>query len=120
MASRVPPRRPPSAASRLAGPQSTNTAAPSPENTAKPMRSAASSLDRVAKTAPARIAQHPSPAVTFYVQKRLALGSIRFGVNTRRPLAAIDDDPSLSTGADGELLLHKREAFFFADNVPVV
>lgn len=69
---------------------------------------------------PARIAQHPSPAVTFYVQKRLALGSIRFGVSVRQPLTGIDDDPSLSTGAAGELLLHKREGFFFADTVPVV
>jgi hypothetical protein len=58
--------------------------------------------------------------VTFYVQKCLALGSIRFGVSVRQPLTGIDDDPSLSTGAAGELLLHKREGFFLADTVPVV
>lgn len=52
----------------------------------------------------------------FYVQKRLALGPIRFGVNGRRPVAAIDDDPSLSTGPRGEFLRRHLQDFFFADN----
>ncbi len=53
--------------------------------------------------------------MSFYVQKRLPLGPIRFGVNGRRPESAIDDDPSLSTGARGEFLRRHLEGFFFAD-----
>jgi hypothetical protein len=55
--------------------------------------------------------------VTFYVQKHLPLGSIRFGVNARRHLSAIDDDPSLSTGPAGELLFRDSAGSYFADNV---
>jgi hypothetical protein len=54
--------------------------------------------------------------VTFYVQKKLALGPIRFGVNPRLALAAIDDDPALSTGGSGEFVRRRGEGFFFADN----
>jgi hypothetical protein len=54
--------------------------------------------------------------VTFYVQKQLALGPIRFGVNPRWALAAIDDDPALSTGGSGEFVRRRGEGFFFADN----
>lgn len=54
--------------------------------------------------------------MSFYVQKRLALGSIRFGVHGRRPVTAIDDDPSLSTGPRGEFLRRHLQDFFFADN----
>ncbi len=54
--------------------------------------------------------------MSFYVQKRLALGPIRFGVQSRRPVTAIDDDPSLSTGTRGEFLRRHLQDFFFADN----
>jgi hypothetical protein len=57
--------------------------------------------------------------VTFFVQKRLALGSIRFGVSVDGASPVIDEDPSLSTGAAGELLLRDRAGFYFADNAPV-
>jgi hypothetical protein len=58
--------------------------------------------------------------VTFYVQKDLPLGGIRFGVNRRRGLGAIDDDPALSTGAAGEFLRNGSGTFFFADASPAV
>ncbi len=57
--------------------------------------------------------------MTFHVQKQLALGSIRFGVRVDGASPGIDDDPALSTGAAGELLLRDRAGFYFADNAPV-
>jgi hypothetical protein len=52
--------------------------------------------------------------VTFYVQKQLATGPIRFGVSPRKPSESIDADTGLSTGAAGEFVRH-RELFFSAD-----
>jgi len=53
--------------------------------------------------------------VTFYIQKSLALGPIRFGVSPRQVLADIDDDPRSSTGASGEFLGRRATGFYFAD-----
>jgi hypothetical protein len=58
--------------------------------------------------------------MTYYVQKTLALGPIRFGVSVRKPLDAIDDDPSLSTGPKGEFVRHRDDGFFFGDSNRVV
>ncbi len=57
--------------------------------------------------------------MTYYVQKKLPLGPIRFGVSTRRVLEAIDNDPALSTGANGEFLHRREDGFFFGDTIPV-
>lgn len=51
--------------------------------------------------------------MTFYVEKKLALGPISFGVSPARLGSAPDDDPSLSTGAGGEFLRRRSEGFFF-------
>jgi hypothetical protein len=51
--------------------------------------------------------------MTFYVEKKLALGSISFGVSPNRDTAAPDDDATLSTGADGEFIRRRSEGFFF-------
>jgi hypothetical protein len=56
--------------------------------------------------------------VTFYVQKSLATGPIRFGISPRRVSESIDDDASLSTGAGGEFVRH-RELFFSADTLRI-
>ncbi|HEX7153793.1 MAG TPA: hypothetical protein VF618_20055 [Thermoanaerobaculia bacterium] len=53
--------------------------------------------------------------MTFYVNKSLAHGPIRFGVSPRQTLEAIDDDPSLSTGTNGEFLRRRTAGFYFAD-----
>jgi hypothetical protein len=58
--------------------------------------------------------------MTFYVQKKLALGPIRFGVASRRPLDAIDDDATLSTGPKGEFIRRRDDGFFFGDTTRVV
>jgi len=50
--------------------------------------------------------------MTFYVEKKLALGSISFGV-TPATDQAIDDDPALSTGPGGEFVRHRSGGFFF-------
>lgn len=50
--------------------------------------------------------------MTFYVEKKLALGSISFGVMPGHE-PAIDDDPTLSTGAGGEFIRHRKDGFFF-------
>ena len=57
--------------------------------------------------------------MTFYVQKSLAHGPIRFGVSPRQKLEEIDDDPGLSTGRAGEFLRRRTDGFFFADALPV-
>lgn len=54
--------------------------------------------------------------MTFYVQKRLATGPIRFGVSPRKTTNAIDDDAGLSTGPSGEFVRH-RDLFFSADTI---
>ena len=53
--------------------------------------------------------------MTFYVKKALAHGPIRFGVSPRHPLEEIDDDPSLSTGPQGEFMRRRTHGFFYAD-----
>ncbi|HEY3054371.1 MAG TPA: hypothetical protein VGK31_00420 [Thermoanaerobaculia bacterium] len=52
--------------------------------------------------------------MTFYVQKSLAHGPIRFGVSPRQTPEEIDDDPALSTGRSGEFL-RRSTGFYFAD-----
>ncbi len=54
-------------------------------------------------------------AVTFYVEKSLAHGRVRFGVSPRHSLDEIDRDEALSTGPAGEFLRHRTRGFFFAD-----
>jgi len=54
--------------------------------------------------------------MTYFVTKSLATGPIRFGASTRRPIEAIDDDPSFSTGPDGSFVRRRQESFFFADS----
>lgn len=62
--------------------------------------------------------------MTYYVEKKLALGSIRFGVGRRRTAEAIDDSPELSTGGAGEFIRRRNEGFYFGGedrfNKPVV
>jgi len=57
--------------------------------------------------------------VTFYVQKSLAHGPIRFGVTPRQTLEEIDSEAGLSTGKSGEFLRRRTQGFFFADTVPI-
>jgi hypothetical protein len=54
--------------------------------------------------------------MTFYVEKKLALGPISFGVTPG--LKDVDDDPALSTGANGEFVKRGTERFFFGGNDP--
>jgi hypothetical protein len=51
--------------------------------------------------------------MSFYVEKKLALGAISFGVSPNRGAAGPDDDPSLSTGPAGEFIRRRSEGFFF-------
>ncbi|HEV8658580.1 MAG TPA: hypothetical protein VGS96_08115 [Thermoanaerobaculia bacterium] len=53
--------------------------------------------------------------MTFYVQKSLAHGPIRFGVSLRQTLEDIDSDAALSTGPSGEFLRRRSGGFYFAD-----
>ncbi|HSP13210.1 MAG TPA: hypothetical protein VLV78_00500 [Thermoanaerobaculia bacterium] len=53
--------------------------------------------------------------MTFYVEKSLAHGRVRFGVSPRHSLEEIDGDAALSTGQSGEFLRHRTRGFFFAD-----
>ncbi|HKO59061.1 MAG TPA: hypothetical protein VJ276_24555 [Thermoanaerobaculia bacterium] len=57
--------------------------------------------------------------MTFYVQKWLANGPVRFGVTPRIPLETIDTDPALSTGPAGEFLRRRMRSFYFADTTGV-
>jgi hypothetical protein len=57
--------------------------------------------------------------MTFYVQKSLAHGPIRFGVSPRLPLDQIDGDIGLSTGKSGEFLRRGTQGFFFADELAI-
>ncbi|MDQ6802041.1 MAG: hypothetical protein M3041_14545 [Acidobacteriota bacterium] len=54
--------------------------------------------------------------MTFYVEKKLALGPISFGVTPGQK--DVDDDPALSTGATGEFTRRGNERFFFGGNDP--
>ncbi|HEV7486873.1 MAG TPA: hypothetical protein VGQ65_14440 [Thermoanaerobaculia bacterium] len=58
--------------------------------------------------------------MTYYVEKQLAFGPIRFGVSTRQSLDAIGDDVTLSTGANGEFIRRRQDGFFFGDTERVV
>jgi len=58
--------------------------------------------------------------MTYYVEKQLAFGPIRFGVSTRQALDAIGDDPALSTGPNGEFVRRRGDGFFFGDTERVV
>lgn len=57
--------------------------------------------------------------MTFFVEKTLALGPIRFGVSPRQATDKIDQDDSLSTGASGEFVRHGSQGFFFEDRVSI-
>lgn len=50
--------------------------------------------------------------MTFYVEKRLPLGGISFGVTPGRNGTTRDDNP-LSTGASGEFIRRRSDGFFF-------
>ena len=54
--------------------------------------------------------------MTFYVEKKLALGPISFGVTPGQKNA--DDDPALSTGGTGEFIRRGNERFFFGGHDP--
>ncbi|MEA2235417.1 MAG: hypothetical protein QOC81_141 [Thermoanaerobaculia bacterium] len=58
--------------------------------------------------------------MTYYVEKQLAFGPIRFGVSTRKALDAIDNDKALSTGEKGDFVRRRDEGFFFGDTERVV
>ena len=51
--------------------------------------------------------------MTFFVEKRLSLGSIRFGSGRRHTSEAIDENPELSTGPRGEFIRRRNEGFYF-------
>lgn len=51
--------------------------------------------------------------MTFFVEKNLALGAIRFGVTPRQATDKIDMNPQLSTGPQGEFVRRHREGFYF-------
>jgi hypothetical protein len=51
--------------------------------------------------------------MTFYVEKKLALGTIGFGVSGRRSDQDIDRDPALNTGPSGEFVRRRDDGFFF-------
>jgi hypothetical protein len=51
--------------------------------------------------------------MTFYVEKRLALGSINFGASAPESETPIDGDPALNTGPTGEFVGRRGEGFFF-------
>lgn len=57
--------------------------------------------------------------MTFYVQKSLAHGPIRFGVSPRFPIDQIDGDIGWSTGKSGEFLRRRTQGFFFADELAI-
>ena len=58
--------------------------------------------------------------MTYYVEKQLAFGPIRFGVSTRQSLDVIGDDITLSTGPNGEFVRRRQDGFFFGDTERVV
>src|SRR5258708_4201052 len=58
--------------------------------------------------------------MTFYVEKQLALGPIRFGVSTRQGLDAISAETALSTGAKGEFVRRGAGGSFFGDSERVI
>lgn len=58
--------------------------------------------------------------MTYYVEKQLALGPIRFGVSARKRVDAIEESTALSTGPNGEFVRINPEGFFFGDTTRVV
>jgi hypothetical protein len=58
--------------------------------------------------------------MTYYVEKQLAFGPIRFGVSTRQALDVIGDDPALSTGPNGEFIRRREDGLFFGDTERVI
>ena len=52
--------------------------------------------------------------MTFFVEKRLAVGRIRFSVATH-DAAAVDGDVVLSTGPNGEFVRRHSDGYFFGD-----
>jgi nicotinamide mononucleotide (NMN) deamidase PncC len=58
--------------------------------------------------------------MTFYVEKQLPVGPIRFGVSTRARLEAIAGDTALSTGPKGEFVRRGTEGSYFGDSAIVV
>jgi hypothetical protein len=57
--------------------------------------------------------------MTYYVQKTLALGPIRFGVSVRKPFDGIDGDHAVSTGPEGEFVRRHDDGFFLGDTTRV-
>src|SRR5215212_9509293 len=53
--------------------------------------------------------------MTFFVEKRLAVGRVRFSVVPHDAAAAVDSDPTLSTGPNGEFVRRHSEGYFFGD-----
>ena len=53
--------------------------------------------------------------MTFFVEKKLALGPIRFGVSPRQPVWKIESDESFSTGPSGEFIRRRSDGFFFEE-----
>lgn len=51
--------------------------------------------------------------MTFFIEKRLALGPIRFGVTPRKKAESIDELRDLSTGKTGEFIRRRGDGFFF-------
>lgn len=51
--------------------------------------------------------------MTFFVEKKLALGPIRFGVTPRAGTEKIDMNPQLSTTATGDFVRRRGEGFYF-------
>jgi len=52
--------------------------------------------------------------MTFFVEKRLAVGRIRFGV-APQDVALVDGDVTLSTGPNGEFVRRHSEGYFLGD-----
>lgn len=59
------------------------------------------------------IARQSDAAMTYFVEKRLFLGSIRFGAGRRHAIDTIDGNKELSTGAHGEFIRRRNEGFYF-------
>jgi hypothetical protein len=57
--------------------------------------------------------------MTFFVEKKLALGPIRFGVSPRQLVENIEQNDSLSTGATGEFVPRGAQGFFFEDRTTI-
>jgi hypothetical protein len=62
-----------------------------------------------------RCEQQSAPPMTFFIEKRLALGAIRFGVSTPRDNTPDDGPRELSTGPSGEYIRRRGSGHFFED-----